>query len=163
MVEFIYRKAREVFNFTKDRLHLLVPLGIWKIFRTDISCTPAASYFYYYVMPRSFLLDIRVFSLYLFRWRHWEISSVSSTISNFLWKHKLHLLELQFYDLKVPFTLRDIRRWSFLFASFQYSVDNLASFLFYSMICVTFYKGSFADSFMQFPFICFVTTYSSLE
>ena len=74
-VEFIFRKAGEVSNFTKDRLRILIPLGIWKIFRTDISCTPAASYFYYYVMPRSFLLDRRVFSLYLFRWRHWEISS----------------------------------------------------------------------------------------
>ena len=38
VVEFIFRKAREVFNFTKDRLHLLVPRGIWKIFTTYISC-----------------------------------------------------------------------------------------------------------------------------
>ena len=68
VVVFIFRKAGEVLNFNKDRLCLLVPLGIWKIFRTGISCTPAASYFYYYVMPRSFLLDTRVFSLYLFRW-----------------------------------------------------------------------------------------------
>ena len=75
VVEFISRKTREVFNFTKDRVRLLVPQGIWEIFTTYISCTPAANYFYYCVMPRSFLLDTRVFSLYLYRWRHWEITS----------------------------------------------------------------------------------------
>ena len=93
VVEFIFRKAGEVFKFTKDRHRLLVPLGIWKILRTDISCTPAVRYLYHYAMPRSFLLYARVFSLYLFRWRHWEISSEhlfndissgSSTISNCL-------------------------------------------------------------------------------
>ena len=103
VVEFIFRKAGEVFNFTKDRLHLLVPHGIWGIFTTYISCTPAANYFHYYAMPWCFLLDTRVFSLYLFRWRHWEISSEllfnnfssgSSNISNFSCKHKLHLFEL---------------------------------------------------------------------
>ena len=75
VVEFIFRKAGEVFNFTKDRLCLLVLLGIWKIFTTYISCTPAASYFYYYVMTQSFLLDTRVFSLYLFRLQHRKIAS----------------------------------------------------------------------------------------
>ena len=108
VVEFIFRNAGEIFNFTKDILRLLVPLGIWKIFTTYISYTLAASYFYYYVMPRCFLLDTRVLSLYLFRWRHWEIISVrlfndissgSSTISNILCKHKLHLFELGLYDL----------------------------------------------------------------
>ena len=58
-------------------------------------------------MPRSFLLDIRVFSLCLFRWRTmgdhfwafvYNISSVSSTISNFLCKHKPHLLELGLHN-----------------------------------------------------------------
>ena len=44
LVEFIFKKASEVFNFTKDRLHLLVHLGIWTIFAAYISCTPAASY-----------------------------------------------------------------------------------------------------------------------
>ena len=57
VVEFIFRKAGEVFNFTKDRLRLLVPLGIWKIFTTYNSCTPAAGYFNYCVMPPSLLLD----------------------------------------------------------------------------------------------------------
>ena len=75
VVEFIFRKAGEVFNFTKDRLRLLAPPGIWKIWTADISCTPAGSYFCYYVMIRSFLLDTRVFSLHLFRWQHWEIAS----------------------------------------------------------------------------------------
>ena len=56
VVEFIFRKAGEVFNFTKDRLCLLVLLGIWKIFTTYISCTPAASYFYYYVMTHESLV-----------------------------------------------------------------------------------------------------------
>ena len=63
VVELIFRKAGEVFNFTKDRFRLLVPPVIWKIFVVYISCTPAASYFYYYVMPQSFLLDTGVFSL----------------------------------------------------------------------------------------------------
>ena len=60
VVECIFRKAGEVFNFTKDRLRLLILHGIWEIFTTYISSTPAAIYFCYYVMPRSFLLDIRV-------------------------------------------------------------------------------------------------------
>ena len=85
VVEFILRKVGEVFNFTKDRLRLLVPAEIWKIFRTDIPFTPAASYFYYYVMPRSFLLDMRVFSLYLFRWR----SLLSVCLIIFLQDHLL--------------------------------------------------------------------------
>ena len=101
-------KTGEVFNFTKDRLCHLVPHRIWEIFATYISCTPAASYFYYYVMPQSFLLATRVFSLYLFQWQHWEItsehlfnniSSGSSTISDFSCKYKLHLFELGLYDL----------------------------------------------------------------
>ena len=75
VVACIFRKAGEVFNFTKDRLRLLVPHGIWEIFTTYISCTHAASYFYYYVISRSFLLDTRAFSLYLFRCRHWELTS----------------------------------------------------------------------------------------
>ena len=29
----------------------------------------------YYVMSQACLLDTRGFSLYLFRWRHWEITS----------------------------------------------------------------------------------------
>ena len=108
VVEFILRRAGEVSNFTKDRLGLLVLHGIWEIFTTYISCTSATSYLYYYVMPRSFLLDTRVFSLYLFPWRHWEItsehlfnniSSGSSTISNFSSKHKLYPFELGLYDL----------------------------------------------------------------
>ena len=46
LVEFIFRKAGKGFNFTMDRLHLLVALGIWKIFTEYISYTPAASYLY---------------------------------------------------------------------------------------------------------------------
>ena len=57
VVEFIFREAGEVFNFTKDRLRLLVPHGISEIFTTYVSCTPAVGYFYYYIMPPSFLLD----------------------------------------------------------------------------------------------------------
>ena len=88
VVEFIFRKAGEVFNFAKDRLRFLVPLGIWRIFRTDISCAPAATYFYYYVIPRSFLLNTRVFSLYLFWWRHWR-SLMSVCLIIFLQDHLL--------------------------------------------------------------------------
>ena len=62
VVEFILTKAGEVFNFTIDRLRFLVPLGIWKIFGTGISSTPAASYFCFYIMLLSFLLDTSVFS-----------------------------------------------------------------------------------------------------
>ena len=46
LVEFIFRKAGKYLNFTKDRLHLLVPLEIWKILTAYILCTPAASYLY---------------------------------------------------------------------------------------------------------------------
>ena len=104
--EFIFRKAGEAFNFTKDRLCLSVPLRILKIFTAYISCTPAASYFFHYVIPWSFLLDTIVFSLYLFRWRYWKIISDrlinniclwSPAISNFSCKHKLHLFELYIF------------------------------------------------------------------
>ena len=178
VVEFIFRKAGEVFNFTNDRLRLLVPQEIWKIFTTYISCTPTASYFYCCVMPRSFLLDTRVFTLYLFWWRHWEItserlfnniSSGSSTVSNFSCKPKLHLFELGLYDLQLHFILQDIHGWSFLFASFQHSVDNLVSFLFFStlkrffMICVTFFKSSFADYERIMPhWKCFILRWNKL-
>ena len=103
VVKFTFSKAREVFNFTKDIVRLVVPTGTWKIFKRDISCTPTASYFHYYVMPQHFLLHARVFNLYLFRWQHWKITSErlfnnifsgSSAISNFSCKHKLHRLEL---------------------------------------------------------------------
>ena len=105
----------QVFNFAKDRPHLVAPLGILKIFRTTISWTPAVSHFHYYVMARSFLSVTRVFNLYLFRWWHWKMtfnrfsnnaSSESSTISSFSCKHKLHLLELQgMYDFYLPLIL----------------------------------------------------------
>ena len=48
----------QVFNFTKDRLHRVVPLGIWKIFRTAILWRSAVSYFHYYVMSQSFYFFI---------------------------------------------------------------------------------------------------------
>ena len=47
----------------------------WKIFRTDISWILAANYSHYYVMSWSFLSVTSVFNLYLYRWRHWEITS----------------------------------------------------------------------------------------
>ena len=53
VLEFIFRKAGEVFNFTKNRLRPLVPLRIWKIFTTEISCIPAASNFYIYLLATS--------------------------------------------------------------------------------------------------------------
>ena len=53
VLEFIFRKAGEVFNFTKNRLSPLVPLRIWKIFTTEISCIPAASNFYIYLLATS--------------------------------------------------------------------------------------------------------------
>ena len=65
----------QVFNFTKDRIRLVVPLGILKIFRAAILLTPAANYFYYYVISWSFLLIERVSSLYLFQWRHCRMTS----------------------------------------------------------------------------------------
>ena len=55
VAEFIFRKAGEIFNFLKDQPHLVVPLGIWEIFRTDIPCTTAAGYFQYYVTSVFFI------------------------------------------------------------------------------------------------------------
>ena len=74
VVAFIFRKAGKVLNFTKNRMHLIVPLSIWKIFTTYISSIPAPSYLYIMWWP-VFLLDTRVFSSYLRRWWHWEITS----------------------------------------------------------------------------------------
>ena len=130
LVEFIFRKAGKVFNFTEDRLHLLVPLGIWENLHSIFFMYTCNKILVYYVLTRSFLLDASVFSdcnwtrtqnhlvlkrtkasvfsLYLFRWRHWEIISDrllnnislrSSIISNFSCKRKLHLFELGLYDL----------------------------------------------------------------
>ena len=121
VVEFIFRKAGKVFNFTQDRLHLIVPLGIWRIFTVYISCTPAASYLYIMWWPSLFLLDTRVFSFILFRWRHWVITSERlfnislglPTISNFSCKLKLHLFQLGLYDIQLPFILQDIRGRNF--------------------------------------------------
>ena len=104
----------QVFNFTKNRLRLVVPHGNFENLQNSHFWTPAANYFHHYVMPWSFLLVTRV----TFRWRHWEmasdclfnnIPSGSSNISNFSCKHKLHLFELGFYDLYPPFILQDIR------------------------------------------------------
>ena len=67
VVEFIFRKTEEFFNFTKDRRRLLVPLGIWKILTIYFLYT--CNQLLHHVMPRSFLLDTRVFSLYLYRWQ----------------------------------------------------------------------------------------------
>ena len=126
VVEFIFRKAGKVLNFTKDRMHLIVPLSIWKIFAAYISSIPAPTYLYIMWWP-VFLLDTRVFSSYLLRWWHWEITSKrffdnislgSSTISIFCATYKLHLFELCLYDLYLPFILQDIRGSSFLFSSF---------------------------------------------
>ena len=52
------QKTGEVFNFIKDRLCLLVPVGIGKIFRKDIFCTPAASYFHCHVILHNTLIII---------------------------------------------------------------------------------------------------------
>ena len=96
------------FNFTKSRIHFVVPLVILKIFRTALSWTPAANYFHYYVMLRSFLLVTRASNLYLFHWRHCKMTSNcllnnislgSSTTLNFSGKHKVNLLELGLYNL----------------------------------------------------------------
>ena len=126
VVEFIFRKVGKVLKFTKDRMHLIVPLSIWKIFAAYISSIPAPTYLYIMWWP-VFLLDTRVFSSYLLRWWHWEITSKrffdnislgSSTISIFCGTYKLHLFELCLYDLYLPFILQDIRGSSFLFSSF---------------------------------------------
>ena len=124
VMEFIFRKASTL-------------LRIDSFFKRDISCASTASYFHYYVMPQCFSLDIRVFNLYLFRWQHWKITSErlfnnifseSFAISNFLSKHKLHRLELGLYNLQFLLMLQDVCWRSFVFATFQYSVDNLVSF-----------------------------------
>ena len=126
VVEFIFRKVGKVLNFTKDRMHLIVPLSIWKIFAAYISSIPAPTYLYIMWWP-VFLLDTRVFSSYLLRWWHWEITSKrffdnislgSSTISILCATYKLQLFELCLYDLYLPFILQDIRGSSFLFSSF---------------------------------------------
>ena len=96
-----FRKAGKVFNFTKDR-----PLSTFRNLENLHSIYflyTCSKLLVYYVMIRSFLLDTTVFSLYLFRWRHWEITSErlfnnislgSSTISNFSCKRKIRLFEL---------------------------------------------------------------------
>ena len=117
-------------------------------------------------MRRSFLLVTRVFDLYLFPWRHWEITSDRFLIIF----HQDHLLfPMELYDLYLSFILQDIRGWSFLFARFQCLLDKFVSFLYFFrierflMICVPSLKDSLADSFTQFRFIFFVViTYFSV-
>ena len=81
-------------------------------------------------MSSSLIITTRVFNLYSFRWRYWEMTSDpvlpgSSIISNYLYKFKLQLIELRLYDLYLPFILQDIRWHSSLSIIFQYSVDFL--------------------------------------
>ena len=150
-------------------MFVLVSLRILKIFRTAILWTPVASYFHYYVMQQ-FFINQKCFYLYLFQWRHWEktsdclllnISTGSSTVSSYLCKHKLHLLQLGLFYLFYLsiFILQDFRGWLFWCANFHYSVSNFISFMYFFwikilfMICKKFLKCSFADSFIQFMFI----------
>ena len=88
--------SSQVVNFTKNRrLRLVVPLGIWKIFRVAISWTPAARYLHCYVMPRSSFLVTRVFNLYLFQWQHREITL--SVLFIIFYQDHLLFFELGFY------------------------------------------------------------------
>ena len=121
---FIFRKTTKVRSLTVTLLkidsttyYLSQHLHTW---------TPAVNYFHYYLIPwgfcGGFLLVTRVFNLHLLRWRHCEMTSDclfnNSSIN---------------YDLYLPFILQDICGWSFLFARFQYSVDNFVLFLFFSV------------------------------
>ena len=142
LVEFTFRKSGKDFNFKGQTPPSSTSRNLEKLHSMYFLQT-CIKLFVYYVMLRSCLLNTRVFTLYSFRCLHWEITSErlfnnislgSSTISNFSCKHKLHLFELGLYDLQLPFMLQDIRGWSFLFANFQYSVDNLVSFLFFSTL-----------------------------
>ena len=58
VVEFIFKKAADVSSSTLSKIDCLVVslVDIWRVFRIAILWTPAAKYFHYYVMPRSFLL-----------------------------------------------------------------------------------------------------------
>ena len=108
VVEFIFRKAGEVFNFTKDRLCLLVLLGIWKIFTTYISCTPAASYFYYYVMTQESLVcnyfngdtGRSLLSIYLIFLQDHLLFSIFHVNTNYIF------FELGLFDLQLSFYSR---------------------------------------------------------
>ena len=51
----------EVINFTENRLRLVVPLGILKIFKTAYSRKLTAKYFHYYTMPPFLLISNKMF------------------------------------------------------------------------------------------------------
>ena len=121
-----------ILYFTKDRLHLVVPLRIWENVHSIYFLYTCSKLLVSYVMTRPFLLDTRVFSLYVFRWQHLEITSErlfnntslgSFTISNFSCK----LFIVPFYAPGYPWV-------KFFICQFQYSVDNLVSFLFFSTL-----------------------------
>ena len=82
--------------------------------------TPAARYFHYYVMPRSFFVSHKKYLICTyFRWRHWEITFSSFCFNKhfiriiyyvefFLQNTKLHLLELGLHDFIVAlFIIQD--------------------------------------------------------
>ena len=102
----------QVFNFTKDRLHRVVHLGIWKIFRIAILWRSAVSYFHYYVMSQSFFFFYQsqeFFSFYLFGWRHWERTSnlLSNNISLEICIYIFEYIYLSIYAFKFsPQTMR---------------------------------------------------------
>ena len=130
------------------------------------SYTVAASHFhYYYVMPESVLLATRVFNLYLFQWRPWEnnseplfnnISSESSTVSNFSYRHKLHLLELGQYIHTCFLYIRiSVNEVFYLLTSSIQSITLYHCFFCikrFFIICVAFLKGSLAVPLHNFVF-----------
>ena len=81
------------FNFTKDRPHLVVPPGFLKIFRATILWTPEASYFDYYIIPRSFLLATRAFISFIYAQRLFNFFPnfvIFNHITN-VFSHKRHI------------------------------------------------------------------------
>ena len=143
MLEFIFRKVAEVKSLT------------WW------TCAACSQFLPLLCNAIAFFISYETFWFDLFRWWHREmtsdclfnnISSRSSTISNFSCKYKLHLLELGLYDLYLPFILQGIGGWSFLTASFQYSVGNFASFFFSALKDFLWFGLHFLKAVSQIPF-----------
>ena len=105
----------QVFNFTKNRFRFAVPQ---KSHFVD-NCSKLLQLL---CNATVFLVVTRVFNSYFFRWWYREMTS-----------NRLFNNSSINYDLYLPFIFQDICEWSFFFASFHYSVDDILSFLFFSL------------------------------
>ena len=96
-------------------------------------------YLYFYVTSGFWIFDPRVCHIYLFWWRHFDITSdflfnklfsLSSNISSFSFKQREHLFDWGLYALNWFFTTHVTFGLELPAFKFHYSTDSFISFLY---------------------------------